>query len=235
MNLRGHVVPAADVTTHQREDMFLLLQDYYENVCRDVFEADLAEKQWVILLTDEARRVRGFSTQMVFDVTCRGRSVTALFSGDTIVDRRLWGRNPLSRIWGRFALDLIDRFPRGKLYWFLISKGYKTYRFLPVFFREFLPDYRREASLHEIELLIAFARKKFPDAFDEETGVIRAQAGQCRLAPGVADITAARRADPHVAFFESRNPGHWQGDELCCLAPLDRQNFTPAAYRVIGY
>ena len=24
------------------------------------------------------------------------------------------------------------------------------------------------------------------------------------------------------------------GDELCCLAPLSRANFTPAAYRVIG-
>jgi hypothetical protein len=49
----------------------------------------------------------------------------------------------------------------------------------------------------------------------------------------VADITSARRRDPHVAFFERKNPGHQQGDELCCLAPLARENFTTAAYRVM--
>jgi len=37
-----------------------------------------------------------------------------------------------------------------------------------------------------------------------------------------------------VRFFVERNPGHACGDELCCLAPLTRANFTPAAHRVIG-
>ena len=52
--------------------------------------------------------------------------------------------------------------------------------------------------------------------------------------PEVADVTPERLRDPHVAFFVRRNPGHARGDELCCLAPLTRANFTPAAYRVIG-
>jgi hypothetical protein len=37
-----------------------------------------------------------------------------------------------------------------------------------------------------------------------------------------------------VRFFIERNPGHARGDELCCLAPLTRENFTRAAYRTIG-
>ena len=41
-----------------------------------------------------------------------------------------------------------------------------------------------------------------------------------------------RLRDPHVRFFHGRNPDHARGDELCCLAPLTRANFTPAAYRV---
>ena len=36
------------------------------------------------------------------------------------------------------------------------------------------------------------------------------------------------------AIFVGKNPEHAQGEELCCLAPLSRYNFTPAAYRVIG-
>jgi hypothetical protein len=47
-------------------------------------------------------------------------------------------------------------------------------------------------------------------------------------------VTVERLRDPHVCFFLARNPGHASGDELCCLAPLTRANFTPAAYRVIG-
>jgi hypothetical protein len=40
--------------------------------------------------------------------------------------------------------------------------------------------------------------------------------------------------DRHVRFFVERNPGHERGDELCCLAPLTRDNFTRAAWRVIN-
>ena len=64
--------------------------------------------------------------------------------------------------------------------------------------------------------------------------MIRATAGQCSLRAGLADITPERMADRDVRYFQERNPGHARGDELCCLAPLTRANFTRAAYRVIG-
>jgi hypothetical protein len=54
------------------------------------------------------------------------------------------------------------------------------------------------------------------------------------LRPHVAQIHQRRLHDPHIGFFVQRNPGHVRGDELCCLAPLTHENFTPAAYRVIG-
>ena len=64
--------------------------------------------------------------------------------------------------------------------------------------------------------------------------MIKAVAGKDYLRDDIAPITAERLTDPHVRFFVERNSGHAQGDELCCLAPLTRANFTPAAYRVIG-
>ncbi len=64
--------------------------------------------------------------------------------------------------------------------------------------------------------------------------MVRAGPGKDRLRPDVAEVTPERLRDPHVSFFVRRNPGHARGDELCCLAPLTRANFTPAAYRVIG-
>src|SRR3954468_15761273 len=136
MRLQGRLVPVAELTPAQRDARFALMDRHYENVRRQAFEADLEEKQWVILLLDPAS-VCGFSTQVVLEVEVGGRPVRALFSGDTIVDRDRWGDPALPHVWGRLALPLSDAAPAAELYWFLISKGYKTYRFLLLFFREF--------------------------------------------------------------------------------------------------
>jgi hypothetical protein len=212
-----------------------LMDKHFENVSADTFAADLAEKQWVILLLDPVTEALcGFSTQVVLDVVVAGRRVKGLFSGDTIVARERWGDSALARVWGRLALSLIDRLADTEMYWFLICKGYKTYRFLPVFFREFYPRYEVVTPGWAKEVIDALGRQKYPASCDFAAGVIRASSGRDRLRRGVADITAERLRDPHVRFFAERNPGHADGDELCCLAPLTRANFTPAAYRVIG-
>jgi hypothetical protein len=235
MRLQGRLLLVKDVTLAQRDAMFALMDRHYENVRRRAFDVDLNEKRWVILLSDPATgAVCGFSTQVVLYAEVEGRRVRALFSGDTIVDRDHWGDSALSHVWGRLALELIDAASDEELYWFLISKGYKTYRFLPLFFREFFPRHDAPTPDDVRQVIDALARRKFPAAYDATAGVVRAGPAKDRLRPGVAEVTPERRRDPHVAFFVGRNPSHAHGDELCCLAPLTRANFTPAAYRVIG-
>jgi hypothetical protein len=235
MRLNGLLVPAAAVTRAQRGEMFALMDRHYENVTPAGFAADLAEKRWVILLLDpQTEAVCGFSTQMTLDVRVEGRPVTALFSGDTIVDRDRWGDGALARVWGCLALTLIDAAGGGELYWFLLSKGYKTYRFLPVFFHEFYPRHDAPTPPWAAAVIGALGRHKYPGRYDPANGVVRGGPGQDRLRSGIADVTSARLADPDVRHFAARNPGHAQGDELCCVAPLTRANFTPAAYRAIG-
>jgi hypothetical protein len=215
--------------------MYELMDQHYVNVVPEAFEADLAEKQWVILLQDSVTdKVCGFSTQRLLTVEAGGVPVTALFSGDTIVAREKWGESALPHVWGRLALSLIDEHSGGPLYWFLISKGYKTYRFLPLFFREFYPRYDRATSRDAKVMIDALASSRCPELYDSAAGVIRAAPTKDRLRPGIADVTEARLRDAHVRFFLERNPGFADGDELCCLAPLTRENFTPAAWRVIG-
>jgi hypothetical protein len=235
MKLIGQLVHVAEVTGPQREAMFALMDDHYANVQRHLFEADLAEKSWVILVSEPATgRLYGFSTQMVLNVEVGGRPVQALFSGDTIIHREYWGDHALSHVWGRLALSLIAAYPDAEWYWFLISKGYKTYRFLPVFFREFYPRHDTPTPAWARTILDTLAHSRYPREYHAAAGVIRATPGQYRLRAGLAEVTPERLRDPHVAFFHARNPGHTRGDELCCLAPLTRENFTSAAYRVIG-
>jgi len=235
MKLAGRLVRVDEVTPGQRDDMFALMDRHYDNVRRATFEADLAEKHWVIQVLDaDSGSVCGFSTQMLLDVEAAGRDVKALFSGDTIVARDHWGDSALARAWGQLALSLIDATGGGELYWFLISKGYKTYRFLPLFFHAFYPRHDAPTPAWAAAVIHALGRAKFPQAYDAGTGIVRGWPSKERLRPGLADVTPERLRDPHVRFFAGRNPGHAGGDELCCVAPLTRENFTPAAYRVIG-
>jgi hypothetical protein len=132
------------------------------------------------------------------------------------------------------ALALIDDYPDQELYWFLISQGYKTYRLLPLFFHEFYPRHDTPTPGPLKDILDVFAAVGYSNDYDAVTGVIRATPQQYCLRPGVAKVTVERLRDAHVSFFYASNPGHSRGDELCCLAPLTRANFRPAAYRVIG-
>lgn len=234
-NLRGATVPVDALTGRERDQMYSLMFKYYANVDRSAFDADLNEKQWVIRLIDRERnQILGFSTQMLLAIGTDSDDAAALFSGDTIVDRDYWARNELARMWGRFALSLIDAHPARPLYWFLIAKGYKTYRFLPTFFHEFYPRYDVASSTPLKQIVDQLAMRKYPTRYDSRAGIITADRDACCLRSGVADVTHERLRDPHVRFFVERNPGHVDGDELCCLAPLTRDNFTRAAYRVIG-
>lgn len=234
MRLQGQLVQVGAISSQQRETMFALMQRYYDNISRHTFESDLAEKQWVILLRDRAdESIRGFSTQMLLNSKLGGQTITALFSGDTIVERECWGDAALSHVWGRLALSLIDTMPDEPLYWFLISKGYRTYRFLPVFFHEFYPRYDAPTPVVMRQAMDAIAIGKFGSLYDAARGIVRSHCGKDRLRSGIGHLTVQRLRDPHVRFFAQRNPHYADGEELCCVAPLTRANFTAAAYRVI--
>ena len=235
MRLAARLTSPADLTPGQLDEMFDLMTKHYANVRRDIFETDLAEKTWTIVLTDlGGGAIRGFSTQVLLETENAHGRVTALFSGDTIIDRERWGDSALAGVWGRLALSLIDADPDAELYWFLLSKGYKTYRFLPLFFREFYPRLDTATPTRVRRIRDALASARYPADYDARAGIVRTGPWQYRLRDGLADITPERLRDPQIRFFQEQNPGHVHGDELCCLAPLTRANFTPAAYRVIG-
>jgi hypothetical protein len=227
------------VSGAQRERMYSLLAQYFTDTVWEAFERDLAEKEWVILLEDtHTGTLEGFSTLMRLElrVDGDGRPVVAFFSGDTIVGRPYWGETALPRTFARhaFALAAAERRvdPTVAVYWYLISSGYKTYRFLPVFFREFYPTYARTTPAAVQRILDALGRRKFPREYDAAAGVVR-PAHPSALRAGVAEIEPRHLLDPHVAFFAAANPGHAAGDELACLTALHPANLTPAGRRML--
>jgi hypothetical protein len=139
----------------------------------------------------------------------------------------------LPRLWAQHVFGLAASVRHARAYWFLISSGYKTYRFLPVFFREFYPAYDRPTPPPVKRLLDALGQLKFRSDYDPRCGVVR-PAHAAALRPGVAEITEQHLLNPHIAFFLAANPGHVRGDELACVAELTPANLTAAGRRMLA-
>lgn len=234
-NLDGEIVGINSLAESNIDEMYRLMNSYYDNVSRETFQRDLSEKRDIILLRNsDERKIKGFSTLMLLEQMVDGFPITALFSGDTIIDKEYWGTNELPKWWGRYAFSLIDEMPDKELYWFLMSKGYKTYRFLPVFFNEFYPRRGVDFPEREKRILDAFASSKFPNNYNPETGIISFEGKKDHLKHGVADIDESRMKNPDIQYFLEMNP-HWeQGDELACLVRLTKDNFNRIGHRVIN-
>lgn len=235
MRLAGTVTTPAELGPAARDRMFSLMTAHFDQVERATFERDLDEKDWVVVLRDSATAtIQGFSTLMLIDATVSGVPIKAVFSGDTIIHRDYWGETELASVWGQFILSLIRSYQDVKFYWFLISKGFRTYKFLPVYFKAFYPRHDQETPPFEQAILDSLATLKFPTNYAPRTGVIRFEGPKDRLRPELAEVSSGRQEDPNVRFFLERNPGFAEGDELACLAELSEANLKPIALRVVS-
>lgn len=230
-SLQSEIAPAKGVLARSGEQLYELYASCYDGTDRARFRADLEEKHWVILLREaESENIVGFSTQLLLEAEVNRRTVNALFSGDTIIHPRYWGSLELIRAWCRLAGMLKTQCGDRPLYWFLISKGHRTYLFLPSFFTEFYPRHDRPTPPFERQLIQVLARAKFLRDFNPETGLIRYRAAHDRVKIEF-DSAPKRLNNPHVDFFVRRNPGYRCGSELVCVAEISAANMRSVARR----
>lgn len=220
-----------DLTVADRAEMFALLDQHFDGVRESQFARDLDEKDWVLRIRRD-RHLVGFTTLQWYTAQHDGRWLQVVYSGDTIVAPEAWGSPVLARGWIALVRALQAMRPGEPWYWLLLSSGFRTYRFLPVFWRDFWPRYDGGDSPERAALLAALARERFGDRFDAAMGVVRFEHPQ-RLRADLAVIPDGRGDDPHVRFFLERNPGHAAGDELVCLTELSDANLTAAGARMV--
>lgn len=228
--MRGRLRRRRDLTLADRAAMLRLLDAHFEDVSSEVFERDLADKDWVLLIEEDGL-LRGFSTLLLYETRHAGEALTVVYSGDTIMDRGAWGSSALSRCWIGSVRTLRRLHPGGRLYWLLLSSGFRTYRFLPVFWREFHPRFDVVAPPAIRDRLDFLATERLGKHYRPDRGIARLESPQV-LRPGLSMLPLARRDDPHVAFFLERNPGWQCGDELVCLTEICFENLTAAGRRM---
>lgn len=216
--LAARTVAVADLAPAQRDAMWAVFARHYEDVDRARFERDLAAKTHVFLLLDGEVLV-GFSTVTVDRVEVGGREVVAVFSGDTVLEATHRGQGALQWAFFRYIVATKLRNPHRLVVWFLITKGYKTYLLLSRNFTTWWP--RRDAPTPPWAraLLLRLATDRFGDALDPDALVLRFDRDHERLKPDVAPTDG--QTDPDIRFFAQANPGHADGDELCCLGVVN--------------
>lgn len=211
----------------QVSSMFQMMQEYYENVDYSRFVDDLKSKDFVIMITSD-NKLCGFSSQVLLQEEFEGKSIQVLFSGDTIIAKKHRNSLALPVAWGRMMLSFLKNEPRKPLYWLLTSKGYRTYKFLPVFFKKYYPNPESIVPSFERGLVKFICSKQFQNKFDTKKMVLRAETGaQCLKATEEEKHSALNKKEPNQAFFENLNPGYIKGDELVCIVPFYKENLKP--------
>ncbi len=220
-DLAAATVRVRKLSRAEIDRMYALFAEYYQNHSRESFERDLREKNHVILLRDAKTGVlQGFSTLLRVPLTKAGRKIIGVYSGDTVICREYWGTAALGIEFLKYLWMLKVRSGGTPVYWFLISKGYKTYLLMAKNFATYYPRFDGETPPEYRALMDEFYEKKFGAGYDPVTGVIRFTGAACALREHVADVTPDLLREPRIAFFQERNPGWAKGDELACVARM---------------
>ncbi|MDO5692821.1 MAG: hypothetical protein Q4G70_10130 [Pseudomonadota bacterium] len=225
--------PVPDLTSALRERMSALYLSCYDGTSEALFQRDLAEKDEAILLW-AGSELAGFTTLKTFDWTWRDQALRIVYSGDTLVTPAHWGQPTLALAWIE-CVALWQRDPLAPpLYWFLLVKGHRTYKYLSVFAQAFHPHWSDGSAQHDDwrALANALAEHRFGAQYDPAAGVVRFATPQGHLTPALAEATPAERGKEATRYFLARNPGYRRGDELVCLCPLSVDNMKPFAARV---
>jgi hypothetical protein len=220
----------AELSIPERRAVTELYLACYEGCGEARFIADLEDKDEVLRVCRDGMVV-GFTTMRFYEREWRGRRIRVVYSGDTVVERRHWGQQALSRRWVSRMGELRQENPASPLYWFLIVKGHRTFRYLPAFARSFYPHWAVDRSDLK-SLADDLATEKFGKDYDPASGVVTFAVSKGHLKEEIARPSERERNKEAVRFFLQRNPDYIRGHELVCLCELAEENMRPLTARI---
>jgi hypothetical protein len=202
----------SEITSDLRKQMHDLFSTYYVHTTLARFERDLDEKDKALLIWNDGV-LAGFTTIYHYPFSFEGRDLAFAWLREIGTFARVSGNRPL--------------------YWFLIVKGHRTYRYMPSFGVNFVPRWTHQQQDDELlRLRAALAQDRFGSCYDTSTGVVRFPDQRDRLASPWAEPSEREKSRADVSFFLRANPGYANGDELACLCPLTPDNMRPLTRRV---
>lgn len=222
----------AELSDKDRLDMQNLYLSHYAGCSKAQVASDLQDKSEAILVFLDHVLV-GFTTLKVYERQWVGHDIRIIFSGDTIVERAHWGQQALAFTWIMRMGQLQKEKPDLPMYWFLIVKGHRTYKYLPVFGKSFYPHWAIDRTDLK-PLADTLAQEKFGADYNLVTGVVEFPESKGHLMPDIALPTEEEKSKESVQFFLAKNPNYINGHELVCLCEITEQNMKPLTKRIFA-
>ncbi|MDX2250295.1 MAG: hypothetical protein SF052_26165 [Bacteroidia bacterium] len=230
-NLTYSLVPRTQIEPEEIERMYFLMESNYDCVRRHQFEKDLQQKQWVGILKDTEGVIQGFTTFSVNPGGTGTSEYNIVFSGDTIISPPYWGSNELIKGGMHTGGRIVATDPQKKWYWLLISKGHRTYTYLPLFFHAYFPRPNDIDADNLFPILDRALNTLFGNYWKPQQGLIIFPTSMGQLKPELTASTWQKRNKPTVAYFLEKNPGFYLGHELACLAEISPDNLKGIALK----
>ena len=222
----------ASLSGFERADMLDLFLAHYDGTDAEQFFADLDEKREVLLVS-LGTEIVGFTTIDVYERDWESRRIRIIFSGDTVVHRSHWGQQALAFGWIRRLAEISREKSAVPLYWFLIVKGHRTYKFLPTFAKSFYPHWSQDRTDLK-PLADALAADRFGEYYNPARGIVEFPESRGHLKSDLVRPTAAEMSRDAVQFFQRLNPDYERGCELVCLCEITVDNMRPLTRRLFG-
>ena len=97
---------------------------------------------------------------------------------------------------------LRSEYPGERVFWFLLVKGVRTYRYMSTLAQTFYPHWNGNVKEPELARLAAeLAKDKFGSLYNPARGVVECPSAFGYLNRTMATVTDAQRSKPDVAFF----------------------------------
>jgi hypothetical protein len=235
LHYRSTIVPVSSLDGQEIADMARLYLDHYDGGSEALFRRDLLEKSEVHLVfavQENGEELIGFSSFLHYRADWQGRTIRVVYSGDTIIHPQHWRQQNLAFESIAYLGKLQRQRPDMPLYWFLLVKGHRTYKYMPVFCKRFFPN-RAEPENADLKALADhLAGARFGTDYDPRAGIVRFPVSHGHLKPTLAEISERERNKPDTRFFLERNPGYRLGHELVCLCELKEENLRSLAARI---
>jgi len=220
--IKADFYPLDKISSADIEAMHRVFVKYYHNADYETFARDLKKKIGAILvkrLDDKA--IVGFTTIGIIEKEIDEKKCLGIFSGDTIIEKAYWGLPNLQTAFLRFMIRTRIEYPLTRIYWFLISKGYKTYLLMANNWDTYYPKYDTKEDTKRKNIVKSFSNHLFEGIYDEKTGLLNFGNDYQKLKEGVAEITEdMKKNSPKIAFFEEVNPTWREGTELPCIGDI---------------
>jgi hypothetical protein len=220
--IKAGFYPLEQITNEDIEAMHGVFVKYYHNADHETFVKDLRKKIGAILIKKiDDGAIVGFSTIGIIEKEIEQKKCLGIFSGDTVIEKAYWGLPNLQTAFLRFMVTMRIKNPLTNIYWFLISKGYKTYLLMANNWTDYYPRYDQKEDEERKRIVREFSNHFFAGHYDEETGLLNFGEGYQRLKEDVAEITKELKEKyPKIAFFEEVNPTWRKGTELPCIGDI---------------